>query len=73
MVDFVELNQMIVATEAHAHMWRVVNQIVGRAIADASERDGRLIDALHASVVVNVIILCQVFAPRERRPIATVE
>ena len=68
--DFVVFNDDIVAAKSHAHVRRVFDKIVRNPIADAVGRNSRRVHALHATVIMNVVLLNNVFAGNQLISIA---
>ncbi len=70
-VDFVQFDEVIVATEPHAHVRGVVNQVVRGTIADPLQRDARPVDSLPAGVVMDVIVLGEMPGGGKRLAVAS--
>ncbi len=56
-VNFVELDDVVVAAEADGHVRRVVDEVVRRAQSDPVQRNRFLIHARPAPVMVDVVVL----------------
>ena len=69
-VDFVELNEMIVAAERNGLVWRMLNQVVRNPQTNSGNGNGRLIHAIPAAVMVDVVILGEMPGWSQRLPIS---
>ncbi len=56
-MHLVQLDQVIVARKIHGLMRRVVDQVMCGAVADAVQRNGRLIHPINAAVMMNMVVV----------------
>jgi hypothetical protein len=69
-VHFVEFDHVIVALDAHDAAGTVVHQVVGDAVADAFQLDGRRVGAVDAAEVVDPAVLDEMPRRGERGSVA---
>src|SRR5689334_16665302 len=64
-VNFIVFDNVIVAAQIHGLMWRVVNQIMHSAAANAIETNAGLIGAIPTAVFVDMTVFDKMVGGRE--------
>jgi hypothetical protein len=72
-MDLIELDDVLVSPELNRVVWRVVDQVVGHPLANASNLEGRAVRPGQPGEVVDVVVLGDVIAGGERLAVSAAQ